>query len=194
MRDSTGTLTSVTAQYINLSKISTRGLDIEAAYRLPLSRLGAKSSGVLTFRGLGTYVQHLIFDDGKTAIDRAGDVGNGNGGLPHWKFNTSVTYENGPFSAFLQGRYVGGGKYNVTYGPLDLANNDIHARFYLDTSISYTIVDTGRRKIEMYFNVNNLLDKDPPIDPASFFAPQATNPVLYDVIGRQVSLGIRFKY
>jgi outer membrane receptor protein involved in Fe transport len=193
-RNASGTLTTVTAQYINVAKISTRGLDIEAVYRLPLSQLGAESGGALTFRGLGTYVQHLITNDGRTAVDRAGDVGTNNGGVPHWTFNISTTYENGPFTAFLQGRYIGSGKYNVTYGPLDIADNNIPARFYLDTSIAYTVINSGRQNVEMYFNINNLLDKDPPANPYSFFAPQATNPVLYNVVGRQFSLGVRFKF
>lgn len=193
-RDASGALTSILTQYINLSKLSTRGLDLEVAYRLPLSQLGAASAGVLTLRGLATYVDRLTFDDGIVATNRAGDVGYGHNGLPHWKANASVTYDDDRFTAFLQARYVGGGKYDVTYGPFDLFNNRIKGRAYVDASIAYNVVENGRERIQFFLNVNNLFDRDPPADPNNFFVPQATNTVLYDVVGRMISAGIRFKF
>lgn len=191
-RDSAGTLTSVNIQYINLSKIRSRGADLELAYRLPLSTFGGNGDGALTFRALTTYVNDLIFNDGVTSINRAGDVGYSNGGMPHWKFNASVTYENGPMTLFVQDRYVGGGKYNVTFGQYDLFNNDIASRNYVDATVTFNIAGNGPRAAQIFFNVTNLLDRTPPADPINFFAPAATNAQQYDVVGRQFKAGFRF--
>lgn len=193
-RNAAGAITSITSTQINLSEIATRGVDLELAYRLPLTRLGRNGDGALNLRALATYVDKFSTDDGVTNIDRVGSVGGPGGGLPHWKFNVSMTYDDGPFTLFLQNRFIGGGKYDVTFGPLDLEDNSISGRSYVDASIQYAVVDDGRNRMQMFFNVRNLLDQDPPIAPSSFQTPTQTNAVLYDVIGRQFAAGVRFKF
>jgi len=47
--------------------------------------------------------------------------------------------------------------------------------------------------LALYGIVNNLFDRDPPIVVSTFISPQATNPRLYDVIGRSFVLGVRFR-
>lgn len=188
-RNAAGTITGIRATQINLSRISTRGLDLEMAYRVQLD--GA--DGSLTFRGLATYVDSFSTDDGVTRIDRVNDIGWHNG-LPHWKFNLGVTYQNGPFTLNLMNRFVGGGKYDVTFGPNSINDNNISGRNYVDLSLRHVVMESERRRLEMFFNVRNLLDQDPPIVPNNFQSPIQTNPQLYDVIGRQFTTGIRFKY
>lgn len=188
-RNTAGTLTGIRATQINLSKISTRGLDFEMAYRVQLG--GAHNS--LMVRGLATYVDSFSTDDGLTKVDRVNDIGWHNG-LPHWKFNLTVTYQDGPFTLNVQNRFVGGGKYDVTFGENQINDNSIPGRNYVDLSLRYAVVETERQRFEVFFNVRNLLDQDPPIVPNNFQSPIQTNPQLYDVIGRQFTTGIRFKY
>lgn len=187
-RNSAGAITSVTSTQINLSKIKTSGLDFELAYRVPL----AGNATSLDFRAVATYVDQFTTDDGITAIDRAGNVGTT--GLPHWKFNASATYNGGPLTLYLQGRYVGGGVYDVTIPPGGISDNRVSGRMYLNASAQYSIVDTGSSQLQLFVNVKNLLNTDPPISPTSFQAPQATNATLYDVVGRMITGGVRFKF
>ena len=66
--------------------------------------------------------------------------------------------------------------------------------FYLDLAASYHF-DVANVKNEVYFNVRNLLDKDPPLvaqgsSTGYDFFP--ANQGLYDILGRVMRLGVRF--
>jgi iron complex outermembrane receptor protein len=193
-RNGSNIITAVTSAQINLSEITTSGVDFEMAYNLPVSRLGIDSGARVDLRALATYVDTLASSDGVVRIDRIADVG-GHGGMPHWKFNASLTYTDGPFTLFLQDRFVGGGKYDSTYVQgVDIDDNTISGRNYVDMSLSYSVIDTATKRVQLFFNVKNLLDQDPPVAPSSFQTPSQTNAVLYDVIGRQFTTGVRFKF
>ena len=180
-------ITAVTSAQINLSEIATRGLDVELSYQFPVG------SALVSLRGLATYVDRFSTDDGITKIDRIGTA-SGNG-LPHWKANASITYEDGPFTAFLQDRFVGGGKYDVTWVEgVDINDNSISGRNYLDLGLRYAVLDTDDQRVELFFNIRNLLNQDPPHVPAQFQTPSQTAAALYDVIGRQFLAGARFRF
>jgi outer membrane receptor protein involved in Fe transport len=183
---SSGVITQVALSAVNLSELTTRGVDIELSYDLPLS------VGKLGMRLLSTYVDELATSDGITTIDRAGDVGAGHGGVPHWKAQASLTYTLDPITANVEGRYIGGGKYDNTFGPYDINDNTIGSVFYLDTALRYALDADGR--MEVYGRIQNLLDKDPPINVYNFSQSMATNFALYDVIGRSYVAGVRFKF
>jgi len=71
-------------------------------------------------------------------------------------------------------------------------DNYIASEFYLNLNAQVDIVNEGKRKLQLFGVVNNLLDNDPPNDTPSSFG--ATNPVLYDVVGRSYKIGVRFAY
>jgi iron complex outermembrane recepter protein len=76
--------------------------------------------------------------------------------------------------------------------------NDSHqpGAFYLDSSITYDLPGAGKTDFQVYLNIQNLLNRDPPIVPEAlaglvpYFSEQ-TNPQLYDVLGRTFKLGFR---
>lgn len=193
-RDATGTLTAVSSIFENLQAIHTRGIDFEAAYRQPLAELSSGLSGNLTARLLATYVDKTIFNDGRTAIDLAGDVGGLRpGGLPHWTGLAVLIFENGPLTLSGQARYVGGGKYDALGTPANINFNHVPSRRYYQLSGSYRLLQSdGGRNLELFGAVDNLLDRDPPIAPTPNNYP--TNPTFYDTIGRTFKMGVRFKY
>jgi len=185
----TNDITSVTVTSINLSSLSTRGFDLEASYDFSLPK------GRLSLRMLATHVTRKTFDDGQTAVDLAGQNGSlPDGGVPDWMMTASSTYSYGPFSWYLEGRYISAGKFNNTYGPLDIDDNSIPSVIYVNTSARYTLYDEPGRRMEIYGVISNLLDKDPPVAPYEFAQPAATNVGLYDVVGRSFSLGVRFGF
>ena len=186
-RNVAGTITSVSRVYVNLARVETEGVDFELAYGTDLGR------GRLSARALASYIGKLVTDDGVTAVDRAGEVSNGNGGVPHWRGSASLTYSTERFSGSLKGRYVGGGKYNNTYTAADINDNTVSSVFYLDAGVEWTI-PSGNDSFRFFANVNNLLDKDPPIAPVTFQNAFATNPILYDVVGRYFVAGVRVKF
>ena len=193
-RDATGRLTRITRTQVNVAQIETSGIDFDLGYTFDLADLGVASSANVTVRGLATYVDKLATTNGGISIDRAGEAGGNNNGLPHWRYNLSLTYQDGPLTLFLENRYVGGGKYDNTLGPAQINFTDVASASYLNAAAAYAIIDEGDARLELFFNVNNLLDKDPPLAPSSFFAAPQTNAVLYDTIGRMFYAGLRFQY
>jgi hypothetical protein len=113
----------------------------------------------------------------------------GPGGTPHWKVNSSITFQNGLFQASLTGRYVGGGA--ITRDDVTLDDNHVNGRFYLDLSTEVPVWKlNGGSRVALFGVIQNLLDNDPPFTGYQF----QTARQLYDVIGRQYTLGIRARF
>ncbi|QQV75968.1 TonB-dependent receptor [Sphingomonas aliaeris] len=185
-RNGSNQVTSVTSTQVNVARQTTRGVDLELSYTRPLG------DGTISIRGLGTYVDKLVLISN---IDRVGQVGLGSSGVPRWKANASITYDRGPFTLFLQDRFVGGGTYDATYVEgVDINDNSVSGRNYVDLSLQLKVVDTPRQRVQLFFNVRNLLNQDPPHTPSTFQTPSQTNGVFYDVIGRQFATGVRFRF
>ena len=208
---------SVAVQLLNIAGIRTRGFDFSASYR---TRIGG---GELTLRGMASYVKDLIFDDGTGAAprfnaagviqstggrnDRAGSVGGtaftagqqtGATNTPSWTATGSIGWSKDPVTINLQGRYIGGGKFDATLvgpgdahydpaSPISIGNNRVDSRFYLDLSTQFDVIKDGKRKLQFYLNVNNLTDKAPPF-------PVVAIAGMYDRMGRYYRAGFRFTY
>lgn len=210
----TATLNSVTVALLNIASLRTRGLDLSASYR---TRIG---EGALTLRGMASYVKDLVYDDGLgvaprftngviqtlgSRINRAGAVGGFTNGqqtnatsTPNWTATGSVTWAQDPVTLNLQGRYIGGGRFDAALvgpgdqyydaaSPISIASNRVDGRFYLDASMQFDVIKDGNRKFQFYLGVNNLTNKDAPF-------PVVAIAGMYDRIGRYYRAGIRFTY
>ncbi len=100
----------------------------------------------------------------------------------------------------MQGRYISPGvnQNNNAAGP-GLAphrpQTGFRASYYVDMNLSYT-VELGGKDLQLYANVTNLFDKDPPITPYwGTFGNNAiqTNGGLFDTLGRRFVIGARVK-
>jgi len=217
-RTGTGAATviqSVETQLLNIGGFRSRGIDFEAAYRFDLGQ------GAVNVRLFGTYTIDLISDDGLgvartynsagiiqnvgSVIDRAGQVGgftsssnSGATNAPTWVLSGSLTYTEDRLTAFLQGRYVGGGIIDKTLvgpddpdynpaSPISIAENTVDGRFYLNSAISYDIYNAGDRRVQLYGSISNITNVRPPF-PYTAFAG------LYDRVGRTYRVGVRFAY
>ena len=203
--DPNGAITQIRNYNLNLNTLITRGWDIEAQYMLPLSSISSSWKGRMTFRVLGTFVKDFItIDSAGVSTDRAGMNGSAvsqPSGLPDYTINAYVTYDNDPFSAQLQLRYISSGVYNVSnvgpgqdgYDPLkpnSISDNSVGGVAYVNLNAQYTVWEDGDRSVQMFGVINNLFDKDPPNNLPSSYGP--TNNVLYDVLGRSYRVGVRF--
>lgn len=194
-RDASGRVTEIFSTSFNIASLKTEGVDFEISYNTKLDSLVSGWEGGLSARLLGTWVDRLVFSDGINAVDRAGDVGPNNGGVPDWRLSGSLTYDRGPVAITLNGRYIAAGKYdNTLVEGVDINDNSIPSRFYLDTNVEFTVVDNGQQKLQLFGVVNNLFDKDPPIAPQTDQSSFATNFSLYDTVGRSFVAGVRFQY
>lgn len=181
-KNSAGAYTKFYSQPINLSAAATRGVDIELAYRY---------NPELTFRALAAYVsKQMTQTPGAAPVDSAGEVGVSP--FPKWRGTAQVNYDGEKFGGFLQGRFIGSGRYDLTRGPTVVDLQDIPAQFYLDGQISAK-VKAGGKDFELFLNVRNLLNHQPPFTPQNGNIPVPVNTTLYDTIGRTFRVGFKFR-
>ena len=200
-----GNITLITDTQANLNRLSTRGIDVEINYRHPLA------GGTLSFKGLATYVDRLRTDFRATgtSVDVAGQTGYsalGPGiGVPKVQATTYLTWTSASDTSItIQNRFISKGRYNVNQiGPdengynVNSANssndNSVASRVYTNLSVTQSFGGFGssKNKNEIYFVVNNLFDKDPPIAPG---VASATNGILFDQVGRTLMAGVRLRY
>lgn len=199
-RGSDGAITQVLNPWLNLDTLIIRGVDLEALYTTPLF-----DDGRLTVRLLASYIDDYITIDSGGEINRAGQTGVQTGalpGMPDWSGNATVSYEQGPLTLSLAGRFINKGIMDVTLvGPRDegydpslpnsISVNHLPARVYLDLGGSFEVFESGGRSVEIYGAIKNLLDKDPPVN---VYSGAGTNPFLFDTILRRYTLGVRFSY
>lgn len=195
-RDSTGSLDGgpdgfVNDTLVNIGSIKTKGADLDSAYKL---NLGA--AGKLNFNLIGTYTQEYVTAPQPGAsYDCAGYFG----GIclapvPKWRHTFSTTYatpikgldvsmawrfidavrldSNAPGLSFLKG---------TAYE--HATDQRLSSRSYFDLSSSYQY-----DKYNVRVGVNNLMDKDPPINGGAACPSGVCNgntwPTVYDVTGR----------
>lgn len=190
-RDAAGNLTGLLAFPINLAELETNGVDIEASYRVPLASF-IDTDATLALRTIVSYVGKLATTTpGSPSIDRAGEVGIS--ANPHWRFNAQSDFYKGNFNVFNQVRFIGAGRYDNTRGPALVDIQNIKAQAYWDAQIGYRFTEVGKGA-EIYLNVSNILDTDPPYAPGDGSIPVATNTALYDTSGRLFRVGFRFSF
>src|SRR5690606_1711272 len=180
-----------------------RGRDLEIAWRRDVSWIGGNGEGIqarLFASWLDENSQTLA---GTTKIDRAGQTGieQSTGAayqLPDFKATANIAYSNGPFDVCLQGRYIGSGimESGLVEG-VDIESNKVDSAFYTDLRFGYTRDLQGGATLEVFGNINNLLDEDPPVTPFyDVFLGYArqTNSGLFDLLGRTYTAGLRFSF
>jgi outer membrane receptor protein involved in Fe transport len=175
---------------LNLSKTFQSGVDIEMAYKMPLSNVLADLGGELEFRLFVSNLRHIRTKQGPSVatVETAGSGTNAK-----WRGSFEVNYTNGPIRLRLAERMTGTTHISFTqFYAADDANKP--NRTYTDLSGSYGFgLD---RRYEGFFSIANLFNVKPP------FQGTTTNPGMllpvdksfYDVVGTQFNVGLRFKY
>ncbi|MES2054717.1 MAG: TonB-dependent receptor [Pseudomonadota bacterium] len=177
----TQTVETVFSNSQNIASFSTRGLDIEASYVLPLSKVSSGMKGTVRVRALATYINRFIFDTGLTRVDTAGDVGNATANsVPKWRGTLGVSYQGDVVGFDARLRYVDGGLYNRAL--TTLVNNKVASRTYVDLGAQFKVMD----RFTLFGNVNNVFDAPPPITTAG--SPH------YDIVGTYFTAGARVKF
>jgi len=172
-----GAITRIDNPYLNLQSLKTDGLDIELSYRVPVGE------GTASARFLANRVFSYEVSDGVTAIERAGDISNGQ---PKWTGNATLSYQLDRFAAYVDITHIGGGKYDNTFVlPTDINDNSISSRTYVGLQASVDVAEGGGKR-EVFFNVSNLFNVRPP---AVFIFSGGPN---YERVGRSFRVGARF--
>jgi outer membrane receptor protein involved in Fe transport len=202
----TADIISVEAGSINIGQFLTRGIDLEAAYDVPLD-----DGATFNVRVIGSYLYDLIVDTGLgnrpvNYEGQSGPVGSFGGfnTSPNWQATAWLTYARERFTTTLETRYVGSGSLDATRfeSPAGSASNtqlfsvttnSVDDRYYLGLSGSYDFKGAdAASSLQLFWAIQNLLDEDPPVAPGGNSYP--TNPVFFDTIGRRYRVGVRFGF
>lgn len=185
--------------YENQSEGKIEAIDAEIGYTRNLTIFGGNE--LLGVRLMGTYLlENSTTSTAGVTTDLTNSV------LDQYfrtKINASMFYSNGPFRWNLQARYIGSGnlsgRYNqerlLTNGTTaviyDVADNSIGSSVYWDTRLGYEI-PLGTGTLELFGNVNNLFDRDPPLVLGEAVAAQTGGG--YDVLGRFFTVGLNLRF
>jgi outer membrane receptor protein involved in Fe transport len=199
-------IVSVENSSINLASYLTRGIDFEFTYDMPLA-----SGDNLNLRVISSYLYDMIVDAGLGGEPinyegQSGPVGafGGFNTSPDWQANAWLTYSRSRFSTTLEMKWIGSGTLDVRRFespigtasntlPNSISDNSVDSRIYLAWAGSYDFEAGGDdNQLQLFWSINNLLDKDPPVAPGGNGFP--TNPVFFDTIGRRVRAGMRFQF
>ena len=197
------------ATSFNGSAYNYKGVDITGSYKLDMGDFGG-----VNFRLLATRMIDQLFSPvpGQAPVNIVGQVGTANSFLndnnpsAKWNANLSATYLKGGFSTTLQAHYVGKGKKD--YLGVDPTDGDWYVKApsnfvrYDDNSVgSYTVFGLnanyrfegvlGAKSIDVWGNVSNLFDRDPPLMGGG---SGGTQPIFYDTLGRYYKVGVRASF
>lgn len=168
---------------LNLSVLETSGIDFEADYHVDVLNKPL-AVRVLATRELQNFSQA---PDGPVLSTLGGAI------APLWRVTANATYAVNNWKFFIQERFINAALMDATMVQgIYTDDNHIPAVFYTDMTISH-VVFGGEG--ELYLTINNLFNRDPPIDigpPSSFSVPNAVD--TYDRIGRMFNAGLRFSF
>jgi len=180
-------ITQVNVIPFNAESLKTSGVDFEAQYRFPL--LG----GTFDLRGLVNYVANLSTTaDGETNdyVGLAG-IAPPPQGVPEWRINLDAKLTMDRFHIGIGYRFIDGGKFDTRFNVnrLDLANNTVPGRSYIDLSGAFDVTEA----IELYGRVDNLFNVSPPITPNSIVTTTIANSQFFDRRGTFFVVGARLR-
>jgi len=183
--------------FVNIAESEVEGVDAEISYRSSLNLFGGNET--ISARMFSAWLINRTDSSQSSGANLAGMTGYRQSdqvafGYPDFKATGNVTYRNGPFSLFVQGRYIAPGAQDLTPN-IEIADNTVDSVFYVDMRLGYELEIAGSR-VEIFASATNLFDRDPPITPnySSFLGYAAqVNPGVYDVLGQRFNLGVKFK-
>lgn len=193
----TNAVIRTTTSPFNLTSQKTSGVDFEGRWKVGIG----SGDTSLTLRLLGSYVRkNIVFSP--LIANPVNDVGNiisqslGQGvSQPRWRVTGAVNLDSGPFSAFIQTRYIDAFTWDKTRTlGVDTDFNRVSPQVYVDAQFSAKVPLFGNDQ-EFYINIQNLLDKQPPYAPLPTGAtPLPTQAGLYDQVGRMFRVGFRARF
>jgi len=187
VRNPAGQITQLLAFPINVARQVTKGIDYELSYRQDFGDYGAIGA-----RFLATNIREFYTLNGgvKTVT-----VGQNTGSTPDWRWLASVNWDWRRVSLNASARGFSDGVYDPTWtSGVEIENNKIKGATYVDFGGQYRIRDEDGRRLVAFFNIENLFDRDPEIIGFNGISATQVNASLYDVIGRNFRVGLRFQY
>jgi iron complex outermembrane receptor protein len=192
LRNSAGAVVNYIQRNVNLAEIDTAGIDMEVNYR------GQLFGRPLALRGLAAYQPHIRYIQPSVPTIDQGGVAFGSNGLtasPSWRLTATLSYKpTDKLRIDIMERWRN--TLALTGDPtVTVASGSNTIRPYGQTSANIAFELSPRA--ELFLNIQNLFDLDPP---AVNLTGTAGNPgqrngfaATDDVVGRYFTLGAKFK-
>ncbi|TNE33615.1 MAG: TonB-dependent receptor [Alphaproteobacteria bacterium] len=183
--NSAGSIEFINALQVNAAVLKTSGVDVTANWYTPL---GLTDGDRLSARVAYT---HVIDYDFFSLPDADPDPSDGEIGTAKDRFTANLTYLTDKFKVGFTGTYIGKSYDDDQFDGFHA--HSVPAVFYLDMNAAFYPTD----EVEVYFGVDNLLDKNAPDIPNStpFNVTGAdTAADVYDIFGRRFYVGARFHF
>ncbi|ONF95383.1 TonB-dependent receptor plug domain-containing protein [Sphingomonas jeddahensis] len=184
VRGADGQLSDVNGIALNIATVQISGLDFDASYSTDLF------GGKLSLRGIATYLDDYTQEArGVQSVQYAGT-----GSFPSWRANLQATYTSGGTTISLQERFIGAHRRAIP--PVTVDVDRVPEVFYTNLTIRQQI-EAGNAKPELFLTINNLFDKDPPpsdTNNITLGTSRVVDPLLYDTIGRYITVGGRIRF
>ena len=195
---STGTdrISFINVQKQNINKALFNGIDFELGYSRPIDWLGGGER--LSARLIGTYLIEA------STTNFSGVKTDNTGSLPLQyftrKINLNLNYTRGNFGWSVIGNYNNGGTTNLNWNQPDssgvvnwnAADNHTGASVYWNTRLSFRRALESGAELELFGNVTNLFDRNPPLVLTQGIGTQTTGG--YDQIGRRYVAGLNLRF
>ncbi len=193
-------VTGVSVGY-NQALQDVKGIDFEASYRVPLENLISNAPGNISLHANMT--RYLRNYNNNRISPPTTNLGTS---PRYWNLTTTATYELFPYRFSLTARAISSGPYNAngiecqTGCPVATTTNPTYnynrlpGAFYLDAAFNYAFEPFDGFKGELFLNVRNLANTDPPStpNPSTDYSIRTSSGV-YDVLGRVYRGGLRFR-
>ncbi len=198
--DPANTATELFTESLNLANQWTEGADFEVNYTNRIY------DHPYSLRLLSTYQPHIVYTAPGSASFDMGGVGFANGALQATpKVRASLLARYSPFNNFtidVLERWRSGLLWGPSFAPpanlvFNVPSQKIPSTFYTDLTLSYDIQHDFGGQTEVYVNVQNLFNKQPPT--ASFYGNALPGyfggfAVGDDPVGAYYTVGFRFKF
>jgi iron complex outermembrane recepter protein len=185
-----GALSQINIQPINANRQAVSGLDFQGDYHTSML------AGTIDLHLIANYTDTQTQTAQGQTVSYAGSIGSDSAvrGVPKFKSVLSATYTQDAWQGTIQGRFIGSAKLNNAWGRLNVDDNSVPPVAYLDLRGAYRWTEN----IQFYAAMDNLLDTSPPVVAGTTLSTTpydvSVRDDVYDAIGRQFRVGIRFNY
>ena len=185
-----GLLSQINTIPINANRQTVSGLDLEGDYRIDFR------TGMIDLHWIANYTDEQTQTAQGVTVEYAGGVGADSPvrGVPQFKTTLAASYAQGAWQGTVQGRLIGAARLNTAWGPLNVDDNSVPPIAYLDLRGAYS----WSANIQLYVAIDNLFNTAPPIvaGTTNSLTPYdaSLRDDVYDAIGRQYRLGVRFRF
>jgi iron complex outermembrane receptor protein len=176
---------------INIGELSAEGVDFQVNYEFGDGLFGLPGRFLVNLSG--TYLlknEQLVDASDPTSLL----VLDGEFTHPNWRANMGINYVGDAWLLSWNMRYIGPSEVDAQASPEKYADPHISSRLYHDLYTSYQF----GRTLELNAGVNNVLDTEPPSNPAVYTGAGAIGTysagAFFDSIGRYFFVGLKSKF